>query len=76
MLEVEELSQMEYTYIDVVEAVLDNINYSLIETLFKSDDINVSKLALSMYELLEETDEEHLISNDTKINELFKMISN
>ena len=72
MLEVEELSQIEYTYIDVIDMVLDNINYSTIESLFKSDDVNVSKLSLSMYELLEENDEEHIISNDSKINELFK----
>ena len=73
-MEDEELSQSEFTYVEVVDSLIDDIDYATVEALFKTD--NKLTNASFMYELLTDYDEEQDtidLSFDSKVNELFKV---
>ena len=74
ILENEELSQLEYTYVEVVDTLIDEIDYATVESLFTEPDDEKYKSASFIYELLNEYDnqqESKMLSVDHKINELF-----
>ena len=75
ILEVEELSQLEFTFIEVVDTFIDDIDYSTVESLFISEPDSKKNIASAMYELLtdyDDTVEKRTLSIDYKVNELFK----
>ena len=72
ILEEEELSNAEFTYIDIIDSLYDEIDYATIEKLFNIKEIKQGVAEL-MYQFLidyEET-EEYKLKIDTKINTLF-----
>ena len=73
IIENEELSKSEFTYIEVVDSLIDEIDYTTIEKLFNLKDIGKG-MAEFMFELLTdyETGGDKIQNNDYKINALFK----
>jgi hypothetical protein len=72
IIENEELSKSEFTYIEVVDSLIDEIDYATIEKLFGLKDLNRG-MAEFIYELLldYENDSSKNLNIDNKINELF-----
>jgi len=74
ILEVEELAQLEYTFIEVVDSFIDEVDYSTVESLFIGN-LENKNIASSMYDLLSSYDNEverRTLTIDDKVNELFK----
>ncbi len=71
MIEQTELSEGEYMFIDVIEAMSQTINFSTIESLLSKDDI-FDGLAYDIWDDMEEVEKQNknFISNEEKINEM------
>lgn len=73
LIELEELSKAEFTYIDIVDSLIDEIDYDTIEKLFSSKDTR-KDMAEYMYEMLVDYEtkfDTQTVSQEQKINELF-----
>jgi len=70
IIENEELSKTEFTYIEIIESLIEEIDYTTIEKLFKGD----KGMADNIYDMLLDTDNANVskyLSIDEKINILF-----
>lgn len=69
MIEQSEMSEGEYMFIDIVEPIVDTLNFNTIESLLSKEDL-FSGLAYDIWDYINEIDDKNkkIVTNDEKIN--------
>ena len=70
LLELDDLTTVEFTYIDIVESLVDELDYTTIEKLFLNTDLKYETEFIYQF-ILEYKEEQKILTNEEKINLLF-----